>query len=70
MRYELGEGNGPAIFAGLTQRAIAEAIGVTQSTVCKWLAGTYQPKMEFALRLADLRDEIDHISGKSQRRNR
>lgn len=39
---------------GLSQKALAEALGVTQATVSRWEAGLIRPRVAVRLKLKDL----------------
>lgn len=61
--------------AGLTQRELAELMGISNVTLCRWETGTKLPKLESLFALAQLfrvpldaiypmeREEGDHAAG-------
>lgn len=62
-----GAGRSVRLAAGLSQRDIARALGVTQGTVLRWERGEAHPRLEVAARYALLLQELSkpvyHLSG-------
>lgn len=51
--------------AGLTQESAAAQLGIDRSTIAKWETGVALPRLEMAVRVADLyRCNIDDLIGK------
>ena len=51
---------------GLTQKALAEAIGVGDKAVSKWERGLGLPQMETAIRMADVFGvSLDYLMGRN-----
>lgn len=52
--------------SGLSQRDVADAIGVAQSTVCRWQAGTREPRQRHLRALATLlRVDVGSLIGRA-----
>ncbi|HZT09337.1 MAG TPA: helix-turn-helix transcriptional regulator [Chloroflexota bacterium] len=49
--------------AGLSQRQLADRIGTSQSAIARMEAGTYHPRVETLLRLADALHNTFEIDG-------
>lgn len=49
----------------LSQYALAKSINVSQSTICNWLNGKKEPRVESLWKLADFFDvSVDYIIGR------
>ena len=56
--------------SGMSQKSVAEQIGVTKSTVNKWLKGTTYPNLIHLVKLAKLFNvTIDYIAGRDAKKH-
>lgn len=49
------------IRAGVTEENMAQALGVTQSTISRWEGGSRQPRGDAAIRWAHLLTELERV---------
>lgn len=50
------------IRAGLTEEDMAQALGVTQSTISRWEGGSRQPRGDAAIRWAELLAKLERVN--------